>query len=195
MADRRNQSTQLSERQITFYQAHRLWGHRAHRDQVREDITHQTCEYTTARPWRLQAILDANSTDLNISQGAAGARRVHFWDGFRHILAGPDILCLTGSCRLESIDQAVRPDRHRFYASPLPGAPGLATLRIVTSPEPAVALTMCNCRRRQSAVHEGRDVRVWIALAFGFIHGFSVAGAIRPFDESPHLVADLSTPD
>ena len=39
------------------------------------------------------------------------------------------------------------------------------------------APTTCSCRTRG-----GRDVRAWIAFAFGFIHGFGFANVLREMD-------------
>jgi hypothetical protein len=62
----------------------------------------------------------------------------------------------------------------------------LAALNIVSPPariiEPAIALSIVYVGADNLLVREGRDVRAWIAFAFGFIHGFGFANVLREMD-------------
>jgi hypothetical protein len=62
----------------------------------------------------------------------------------------------------------------------------LAALGILTPPariiDPAIALSIIFVGADNLLVGErGRDVRPWIALAFGFVHGFGFANILRQF--------------
>ena len=62
----------------------------------------------------------------------------------------------------------------------------LAALDIVSPPariiEPAIALSIVYVGADNLLVRGGRDVRAWIAFAFGFIHGFGFANVLREMD-------------
>jgi hypothetical protein len=62
----------------------------------------------------------------------------------------------------------------------------LAVLSIFSPPariiEPAIALSIVYVGADNLLVHGGRDVRAWIALTFGFIHGFGFANVLREMD-------------
>ena len=62
----------------------------------------------------------------------------------------------------------------------------LAALNIVSPPariiEPAIALSIVYVGADNLLVRDGRDVRAWIAFAFGFIHGFGFANVLREMD-------------
>ena len=59
----------------------------------------------------------------------------------------------------------------------------LASLNLVAPPariiEPAIALSIVYVGVDNLMVGRGRDVRAWIAFAFGFIHGFGFANVLR----------------
>ena len=59
-------------------------------------------------------------------------------------------------------------------------------LRIVTPPawlvEPAIALSIVYVGADNLTVRGGRDVRAWIAFAFGLIHGFGFANVLREME-------------
>ena len=59
----------------------------------------------------------------------------------------------------------------------------LAALNLVTPPariiEPAIALSIVYVGIDNLMVGRGRDMRAWIAFAFGFIHGFGFANVLR----------------
>src|SRR5205807_6682838 len=48
--------------------------------------------------------------------------------------------------------------------------------------EPAIALSIVYVGADNLLVRGGRDVRAWIALTFGFIHGFGFANVLREMD-------------
>jgi ubiquinone/menaquinone biosynthesis C-methylase UbiE len=48
--------------------------------------------------------------------------------------------------------------------------------------EPAIALSIIYVGADNLMVHGGRDVRAWIAFAFGLIHGFGFANVLRDMD-------------
>ncbi|PYS37963.1 MAG: hypothetical protein DMG14_19430 [Acidobacteria bacterium] len=62
----------------------------------------------------------------------------------------------------------------------------LAALNILTPPariiEPAIALSIVYVGADNLLAQGGRDVRAWIAFAFGFIHGFGFANVLREMD-------------
>ena len=107
--------------------------------------------------------------------------------GIHHIVIGPDhilfllgLLLLGGS--LSSLIMIVTAFTlaHSVTLS-------LAVLGVVTPPasvvEPAIALSIIYVGADNLLVsQEGRDVRAWIALAFGFIHGFGFAGVLADMD-------------
>jgi hypothetical protein len=62
----------------------------------------------------------------------------------------------------------------------------LAALSIITPPariiEPAIALSIVYVGADNLLAQGGRDVRAWIAFAFGFIHGFGFANVLREME-------------
>ena len=106
--------------------------------------------------------------------------------GFHHILIGPDhllflvgLLLLGGTFRRLLVVVTAFTLAHSLTLS-------LAALNIVTPPariiEPAIALSIVYVGIDNLLVREGRDVRAWIAFAFGFIHGFGFANVLREME-------------
>ncbi|MEQ1728450.1 MAG: HupE/UreJ family protein, partial [Vicinamibacterales bacterium] len=62
----------------------------------------------------------------------------------------------------------------------------LAALNFLNPPariiEPAIALSIVYVGADNLMVRNGRDMRTWIAFAFGFIHGFGFANVLREMD-------------
>ena len=62
----------------------------------------------------------------------------------------------------------------------------LAALNILSPPariiEPAIALSIVYVGADNLLAQGGRDVRAWIAFAFGFIHGFGFATVLREME-------------
>jgi hydrogenase/urease accessory protein HupE len=137
-----------------------------------------------------QAILDRSRHDFEYfagtRQGTFAVIRKFLPSGVHHILIGPDhllflvgLLLLGGSLRQLLIVVTAFTIAHSVTLS-------LAALNLVTPPasiiEPAIALSIVYVGADNLLVAQqrgGRDMRAWIALAFGFIHGFGFANVLR----------------
>ncbi len=140
-----------------------------------------------------QAILDAGQSRFEYfagtRQGAFAVMKKFVPAGIHHILIGPDhllflvgLLLLGGTIRQLTLVVTAFTIAHSITLS-------LAALNIVTPParliEPAIALSIVYVGADNllvSAPRGGRDVRAWIAFAFGFIHGFGFANVLREMD-------------
>ncbi len=138
---------------------------------------------------RQQLIFNAGSDEYvyytGTRQGAFAVMRTFIPAGIHHIMIGPDhvlfligLLLLGGSwLALVKIVTAFTVG-HSITLS-------LAALNIVTpSPrliEPAIALSIIFVGADNLVRGSGRDVRAWVALAFGLIHGFGFANVLREF--------------
>ena len=109
--------------------------------------------------------------------------------GVHHILIGPDhliflvgLLLLGGTLRQLALVVTAFTLAHGMTLS-------LAALNIVSPPtrivEPAIALSIVYVGADNLMIRGGRDVRVWIAFAFGLIHGFGFASVLREMDLPP----------
>jgi hydrogenase/urease accessory protein HupE len=119
-------------------------------------------------------------------QGSLAVVRRFIPEGIHHILIGPDhllflvgLLLLGGSMRRLLLVVSAFTLAHSITLT-------LAALNILTPPariiEPAIALSIVYVGFDNLLVKEGRDVRAWIAFAFGFIHGFGFANVLREMD-------------
>ena len=106
--------------------------------------------------------------------------------GLRHILIGPDhvlfligLLLLGGSLRQLALVVTAFTLAHSLTLS-------LAVLGIVSPParivEPAIALSIVYVGADNLLVKHGRDMRPWIALVFGLVHGLGFASVLREMD-------------
>jgi hydrogenase/urease accessory protein HupE len=106
--------------------------------------------------------------------------------GIHHILIGPDhllfligLLLLGGTLGRLLLIVTGFTIAHSITLS-------LAALNLVSPPasviEPAIALSIVYVGVDNLLVRKGRDVRPWIALAFGLIHGFGFANVLREMD-------------
>ena len=106
--------------------------------------------------------------------------------GVHHILIGPDhllfltgLLLLGGSIKRLALIVTAFTVAHSITLS-------LAVLRLVSPPErviePAIALSIVYVGLDNLLVRSGRDFRVWIAFAFGLIHGFGFANVLSDMD-------------
>jgi hydrogenase/urease accessory protein HupE len=140
---------------------------------------------------RQQFILSAESDPVTYYRGTtAGAFAVmgtFIPSGVHHIMIGPDhilflvgLLLLGGSLRRLVMIVTMFTVGHSITLS-------LAALDIVNPPgwliEPAIALSIVvvgadNLLQRKE---QGRDLRAWVAGAFGLIHGFGFANVLREF--------------
>ncbi len=134
-----------------------------------------------------QAILDGGHTQYEYlsgtRQGAWAAVRKFVPSGVHHILIGPDhmlflvgLLLVGGSMRRLLLVVTAFTVAHSITLS-------LAALGMLNPParlvEPAIALSIVYVGADNLLVKDGRDVRAWIAFAFGFIHGFGFAYVLR----------------
>ena len=119
-------------------------------------------------------------------RGVLAAMKKFVPAGAHHILIGPDhllflvgLLLLGGSARRLLLVVTAFTVAHSITLS-------LAALGIVAPPngavEPAIALSIVYVGADNLMVRGGRDVRGWIALAFGFVHGFAFANVLREMD-------------
>jgi len=103
--------------------------------------------------------------------------------GVHHILIGPDhllfligLLLMGGTLRRLVIVITAFTVAHSITLS-------LAALNLVTPPtriiEPAIALSIIFVGTDNLVAKGGRDIRGWIALSFGLIHGFGFANVLR----------------
>jgi len=156
------------------------------------DPNHQTFinvyDANTTDPW--QAILDVNHTHTEYfagtRQGVLAVLEKFIPAGIHHILIGPDhllflvgLLLLGGSIRRLAMVVTSFTIAHSVTLS-------LAALNILTPPariiEPAIALSIVYVGADNLLAQGGRDVRAWIAFAFGFIHGFGFANVLREME-------------
>jgi hydrogenase/urease accessory protein HupE len=137
-----------------------------------------------------QLILDRNHTQTEYfagtRQGTLAVIRKFIPAGIHHILIGPDhllflvgLLLLGGSIRRLTMVVTSFTVAHSITLS-------LAALNIFTPPariiEPAIALSIVYVGADNLLAQGGRDVRAWIAFAFGFIHGFGFANVLREME-------------
>jgi hydrogenase/urease accessory protein HupE len=134
-----------------------------------------------------QAILDASHPQFQYfsgsRQGILAVIGKFVPAGIHHILIGPDhllflvgLLLLGGSVRRLLLVVSSFTIAHSITLT-------LAALNVVAPParliEPAIALSIVYVGVDNLMVGRGRDVRAWIAFAFGFIHGFGFANVLR----------------
>ncbi len=147
-----------------------------------------------------QAILDQGRREFEHTtgtrQGTLAVIRKFVASGIHHILIGPDhmlflvgLLLLGGTVRRLVVVVSAFTLAHSITLS-------LAALNIFDPPasivEPAIALSIVFIGVDNLIVRGGRDVRAWIAFAFGFVHGFGFAGVLREMGlESRALVWSL----
>jgi hydrogenase/urease accessory protein HupE len=139
---------------------------------------------------RLQSILGGGRTSMEYfagtTQGTLAVIRKFIPSGVHHILIGPDhllflvgLLLMGGTIRQLLLVVTAFTIAHSITLS-------LAALDIFTPParliEPAIALSIVYVGADNLMVGGGRDVRGWIAFAFGFIHGFGFANVLRDMD-------------
>jgi len=119
------------------------------------------------------------------TQGAIEVMKTFIPSGTHHILIGPDhILFLIGLLLLGGTWGALVRIVTAFtigHSITL----SLAALDIVTPPpsiiEPAIALSIVFVGADNLVRGDGRDLRAWVALVFGLVHGFGFANVLREF--------------
>jgi hydrogenase/urease accessory protein HupE len=155
------------------------------------DPEHQTfLNFYEGEALTSQAILGLNRRSFEYfpgtRQGTLAVVQRFVPSGIEHILIGPDhllflvgLLLLGGSMRQLLLVVTAFTVAHSITLS-------LAALNIFSPParlvEPAIALSIVYVGADNLMVKDGRDVRGWIAFAFGFIHGFGFAYVLREMD-------------
>jgi hydrogenase/urease accessory protein HupE len=154
------------------------------------DPVHQTFLNVYEGEALTQAILDRGRPSFEYfagtRQGVAAVIRRFVPSGIHHILIGPDhllflvgLLLLGGTIRQLLLVVTSFTLAHSITLS-------LAALNIVSPPariiEPAIALSIVYVGADNLLASGGRDMRAWIAFAFGFIHGFGFANVLREMD-------------
>jgi hydrogenase/urease accessory protein HupE len=155
------------------------------------DPAHQTFLNVYERgALRSQSILDRDHSAVEYftgtRQGVRAVVRRFLPAGVHHILIGPDhllflvgLLLLGGSVRRLAWMVTAFTAGHSLTLS-------MAALALVTPParivEPAIALSVVYVGIDNLLVKNGRDVRAWIALGFGLVHGFGFASVLREMD-------------
>lgn len=154
------------------------------------DVEHQTFVNVYEGETLTQAMLDGGRTRFEYFTGTTQGWRAivatFLPSGIHHIVIGPDhILFLVGLLLLGGT-----PRRLAFIVTGFTVAHSvtlsLAALNLLTPPaalvEPAIALSIVYVGVDNLTRRDGRDARVWIACAFGLIHGFGFAGVLREMD-------------
>ena len=151
------------------------------------DPNHKTFVNVYAREALSQAILDDERTRYEYfagtAQGRLAAVGAFLASGVHHILIGPDhilflcgLLLLGGSLRRLAFVVTGFTVGHSVTLS-------LAALDVLNPPgsfvEPVIALSIVYVGLDNLMANGGRDLRVWIALGFGLIHGFGFASVLR----------------
>jgi len=154
------------------------------------DPNHQTFINVYEGEALSQFILDVNHSRTEYfagsRQGVFAVVRKFVPAGIHHILIGPDhllflvgLLLLGGSIRRLAMIVTSFTIAHSITLS-------LAALNILTPSarliEPAIALSIVYVGADNLLAQGGRDVRAWIAFAFGFIHGFGFANVLREME-------------
>jgi hydrogenase/urease accessory protein HupE len=144
----------------------------------------------------LQAILSRDRQQVEFfpgtMQGTLAVIRRFAASGVHHILIGPDhllfligLLLLGGSLRQLVLVVSAFTVAHSITLS-------LAVFRILAPPgwliEPAIALSIVYVGADNLTVRGGRDMRAWIAFAFGLIHGFGFASVLREMELPPRAL-------
>ena len=138
---------------------------------------------------RQQLIYNARSDEhtyyLGTADGAVEVMKTFIPSGIHHIMIGPDhILFLVGLLLLGGSFVALLKIVTAFtigHSLTL----SLAALNVVTPPasviEPAIALSIVFVGADNLVKGTGRDLRMWVALVFGLVHGFGFANVLREF--------------
>jgi hypothetical protein len=138
---------------------------------------------------RQQLIFNAESEEhtyyLGTTQGAIAVMKTFIASGVHHILIGPDhILFLVGLLLTGGTWGALVRIVTAFTLGHSVTL-SLAALNVLTPPatiiEPAIALSIVFVGADNLVRGDGRDLRAWVALVFGLVHGFGFANVLREF--------------
>ena len=145
---------------------------------------------------KAQAILDRDHAAFEYfagtRQGALAVAARFLPAGIHHILIGPDhllflvgLLLLGGSLRQLALVVTAFTLAHSLTLS-------LAVLGVLSPPaqivEPAIALSIVYVGVDNLMVRQGRDLRAWIALGFGLVHGLGFASVLREMELPPRAL-------
>jgi hydrogenase/urease accessory protein HupE len=154
------------------------------------DPNHQTfINVYEDRELQQQFIFNAGSEQrtyyLGTTQGAIEVMKTFVKSGIHHIMIGPDhILFLVGLLLLGGSTMALIKIVTAFTVGHSVTLT-LAALNVVTPPasviEPAIALSIVFVGADNLVRGDGRDLRGWVALVFGLVHGFGFANVLREF--------------
>ncbi len=154
------------------------------------DAEHQTFINVYEDEALAQAMIDGGRTRFDYftstTQGRLAVVGTFLPAGIQHILIGPDhilflagLLLLGGTWRRLALIVTGFTIAHSVTLT-------LAALSLVRPPqsliEPAIALSIIYVGADNLLKRDGRDMRAWIALGFGLIHGFGFAGVLRGMD-------------
>jgi len=122
---------------------------------------------------------------LGTTQGALEVMKTFIPSGIHHIMIGPDhILFLVGLLLLGGTWVALVRIVTAFTVGHSVTL-SLAALNVITPPasviEPAIALSIVFVGADNLVRGDGRDLRAWVALVFGLVHGFGFANVLREF--------------
>lgn len=141
-----------------------------------------------------QFIFDNNSTQIDYvataQQGTLAVARQFLFEGIHHIFIGPDhILFVVGLLLLGGTLQQLLKIVTAFTVAHS-ATLVLATLNILTPParviEPAIAVSIIFVGAHSLWGAKGkRDLRLFLAFGFGFIHGFGFANVLREMHLPP----------
>ena len=160
------------------------------------DANHKTFVNVYEGDALTQAILERSKTTFEYfagtRQGTWAVVRKFLPSGVHHILIGPDhllfligLLLLGGTLGRLLLIVTGFTIAHSITLT-------LAALNLVSPPasviEPAIALSIIYVGVDNLMVRKGRDLRPWIALAFGLIHGFGFANVLREMDLPPRAL-------
>ena len=128
---------------------------------------------------------DAHTYYLGTTQGAIEVMKTFIPSGIHHIMIGPDhILFLVGLLLLGGTWVQLLKIVTAFTVGHSVTL-SLAALNVVTPPasviEPAIALSIVFVGADNLVRGDGRDLRGWVALVFGLVHGFGFANVLREF--------------
>jgi hydrogenase/urease accessory protein HupE len=154
------------------------------------DANHKTFVNVYEGDALAQAILDRSKTTFEYfagtRQGTFAVILKFLPSGVHHILIGPDhllfligLLLLGGTLKRLLLIVTGFTLAHSITLT-------LAALNMVSPPasviEPAIALSIIYVGVDNLLVRKGRDLRPWIALVFGLVHGFGFANVLREMD-------------
>ena len=138
---------------------------------------------------RQQLIFNASTDEhtyyLGTTQGALAVMRTFVPSGIHHIMIGPDhILFLVGLLLMGGTWMVLVRIVTAFTLGHSVTLT-LAALDLVSPPatviEPAIALSIVFVGADNLVRGDGRDLRGWVALVFGLVHGFGFANVLREF--------------